>query len=99
MEKRYAIVKVDRDNEDFKCPTCPSVAQSCCDCKIVETYGDTKEQLIRKVAQVLYREELEWYKTHLKFVPGSEIDEPFFRNIYENCLVKAKEIVEFLGVK
>ena len=54
-EKRYAIVRVDRDDEDFKCPICPSVAQSCCDCKIVETYGDTKEQLVRKVAQALQR--------------------------------------------
>ena len=53
MNKRYAIVRVDIENEDFKCPICPSVTQSCCDCKIVETYGDTKEQLILKITQVL----------------------------------------------
>lgn len=52
-EKKYTIVRVDRDDEDFKCPICPSITQSCCDCKIVETYGDTKEQLVVKVAQIL----------------------------------------------
>ena len=86
MEKRYAIVKVDRDNEDFKCPTCPSVAQSCCDCKIVETYGDTKEQMIRKVAQIILKA---WFEDKLK--PSCE------KISFE--IAVAKEIVEFLGVK
>lgn len=34
-EKKYTIVRVDRDDEDFKCPICPSITQSCCDCKVV----------------------------------------------------------------
>ena len=50
MKKRYAIVKVD-----YKCPQdleedikrC--VGEHCKNCR----YGDTKEQLIRKVAQAL----------------------------------------------
>jgi hypothetical protein len=62
-------------------------------------YGDTKEQLIRKVAQVLFKEELGWYAEYPKIIPKGEIDEPFCRNIYEHCLDKATKIVEFLGVE
>ena len=86
-EKKYTIVMVDRDDEDFKCPTCPSVAQSCCDCKIIETYGDTKEQLIRKVAQIRFKQETQY---------GSK---DMLKAIYNMCYRQAKEIVEFLGVE
>lgn len=104
-KKRYSIVRVD-----IKCPIgieediseidrikmfdCIGKRQ-CGDCP----YGDTKEQLIKKVAQVLLREKLEWYRENLDIMPKGKIDEPLVRNLYEHCLDKAKKIVEFLGVK
>lgn len=96
--KRYSIVRVD--------DKCPIVEVGICDdrmCKACEfiknVYGDTKEQLIKKVAQVLLREELEWYRENLDIIPKGKIDEPLVRILYEHCLDKAKKIVEFLGVK
>ena len=45
--KRYAIVRVEgkcgRNLEYYECD------YDCCDCK----YGDTKEQLVKKIAQAL----------------------------------------------
>lgn len=57
MNKRYAIVRVDNkclsDYENIKCP----YDYKCAKCKFGKlknyNYGDTKEQLIRKVAQAL----------------------------------------------
>ena len=98
--KRYAIVRVDN--------MCPALTEEginlCktdknCKNKCPYRYGDTKEQLIRKVAQVLLREELEWYRENLDIISKGKIDEPLVRNLYEHCLGKAKKIVEFLGVE
>lgn len=83
--KRYAIVRVDKEDEDFKCPICPSITQSCCDCKIVETYGDTKEQLIRKVAQGI--------------IIASKKKQIYIGNPKAFSKAVAKIIVEFLGVE
>lgn len=55
-EKRYVIVRADKfcpraleRNYNLKC-----IGSLHCDkCKIKKNYGDTKEQLIRKVAQAL----------------------------------------------
>lgn len=100
MTKRYAIVRVDNGwcpllESDELCDT----AEDCFSCKIKTRYGDTKEQMILKVAQVLLREELEWYRENLDIIPKGKIDEPLVRNLYERCLDKAKKIVEFLGVE
>ena len=103
---RYAIVKVnnhcpsrfvDNVRNEYVCKIKQArdgYHLNCVGCR----YGDTKEQLEKKIAQVMLRQELEWYKKHLKIIPKGEIDEPFVRILYENCLGKAKEIVEFLGV-
>lgn len=90
-EKRYAIVRVNKDyylnscpagfeniNNDFVCNykkdnILNQYVPNCKKCR----YGDTKEQLVRKVAQVIKRKSLK----------GA---------IWESDL--AKEIVEFLGV-
>lgn len=65
-EKRYAIVRVDNTwcpnkfeniNNDFVCTndySSPFQKWHCKDCR----YGDTKEQLIRKVVQVIRRKSL-----------------------------------------
>lgn len=87
--ERYAIVRVDgkcvRDYEDIKCPydyTC-SVCKKNKDEKYI--YGDTKEQLITKIEQIItkYRDRIE---------PCEYCD------MLDSYSI-AKEIVEFLGVK
>ena len=91
MEKRYAIVRVDRY------PICPLgfkhkcedfVKTGICDCK----HGDTKEQLIAKVAQVINN-----FIIPQKLINAFE-KEMLLKN-YELHKKLAKEIVEFLGVK
>lgn len=85
-EKRYAIVRVD-----YKCPQdleedikrC--VGEHCKNCR----YGDTKEQLIRKVAQAIV-------KRYFKNFSGSKF---CIDIMYREYLEVAKEIVEFLGVE
>lgn len=69
-DKRYAIVRVDDDYKHI----CPSAFEKVDDssfCKLairkggscnVCPYGDTKEQLIRKVAQVIFRRKLKLYR-------------------------------------
>lgn len=95
--KRYAIVRVDettfcpstvegKDIDDFVCSD-----KSCKNCR----YGDTKEQLERKVAQVFFRRKLKAFK---KFFGGEISSKKELKRIYEKCLEVAKEIVEFLGV-
>ena len=96
MKKRYAIVRVDN--------MCPAITEEginiCktdknCKNKCPYRYGDTKEQLIRKVAQVRLRQEIkEWYEV-FKQKPNKKVINTF----WERCLEHAKEIVEFLGVE
>lgn len=101
-EKRYSIVRVD--------DTCPSGHDGCkvnlvCvqdrkRIKVTERncknclYGDTKEQLIRKVAQVIKRITNDGYVIayNKKFGTG------YINTVLENTEV-AEEIVEFLGVE
>ena len=100
--KRYSIVRVDDDYKHI----CPSAFEKVDDssfCKLakrkggscnVGPYGDTKEQLIRKVAQVRLKQKIKrWYGPFLK---PSKLTIEF---VYEKCLEEAKEIVEFLGVE
>lgn len=97
-EKKYAIVRADkfcpRDLErNYKLKCIGSLR--CNKCDLRKKYGDTKEQLIRKVAQVLFRKEIRLYK---KFC-GGDINSIFKKNQSKWCLKTAKEIVEFLGVE
>ena len=60
--------------------------ETCENCR----YGDTKEQLIRKVAQVLIKDEMKYCQ------PKTEVHK---RISWQNNMKLAKEIVEFLGVE
>ena len=92
-EKRYTIVRSQE-----KCPYYEVISKKCLldleDCtkeciniKGKFQYGDTKEQLIRKVAQVLFRN------------APQETYQPKYVEQREKILKVTKEIVEFLGVK
>lgn len=90
MEKRYAIVRVDNT-------WCPNKFEDIdnrfvCDSrrkniKYVHcercNYGDTKEQLVRKIVSYMNRLYVEQYQNNMAYT-------------YEKI---AKKIVEFLGVK
>lgn len=91
-EKRYAIVRVDgrcpREAEmewEIKCV--PNL--NCSECKVRKNYGDIKEQLARKIVQVLLRRFKRMYKG--KFITVKVAEKQY--------LEIAKEIVEFLGVE
>ena len=102
MEKRYALVRVDDrcpvENEEeiylvdrvkmFPCFLDKRL--SCKNCR----YGDTKEQWIRKVEQVIKRK----LKGGL-ILRNTKINKTY--NIQKTISAKAiaKEIVEFLGVE
>lgn len=96
MKPRYSIVRVDNN-----CPFYTELVttkcwiykndKSCFKCKIKKTYGDTKEQLIKKVAQALY-------KDGLKLAKGIEVDKKTLKQLWKSQYKLAKEIVEFLGV-
>ena len=96
-QKRYAIVRVDN--------MCPAITEEginiCktdknCRNKCPYKYGDTKEQLIRKVAQVMLRKFIANYL--MNGVKPKLADEQI-QIVYKNYLEIAKEIVEFLGVE
>lgn len=84
--KRYAIVRVDGrcpswcgDSSKVNCIVCDFKDKKCKNCR----YGDTKEQLIRKVA------------TAMK-IKSATIGVFMSNNVIDDL---AKEIVEFLGVE
>ena len=109
MDKKYAIVRVDKDyylnscpagfeeiNNDFVCAyrkdkVLNQYVHNCKNCR----YGDTKEQMTKKVAQVLFKEKLEIYKKVYGIIPNDK----FMKEIYIEQLKVAKKIVEFLGVE
>ena len=83
--KRYAIVRVGKDGNCLEEFVCKGDCNNC-------DYGDTKEQLVNKVAQVMYKQDIELAIKHFGGIPST-------RNaMYKRCLKSAKEIVEFLGV-
>lgn len=97
-QKRYAIVRVDRNCpfvvEDIEHKDCEKIFN--CDefwndelCSKKCNYGDTKEQLIMKVVQAMLIRFKRIYK-------GKFITVEMARKQY---LEVAKEIVEFLGVE
>lgn len=91
-EKRYAIVKI----QEHFCEAHQIVNEgdTICECEINKScrYGDTKEQLIRKVQQALFKsvftEDLQ------KAVSIVEQE-----RIYKQYRPMAEKVVEFLGVK
>ena len=95
-EKRYAIVRVDGicplylEQRTYKCEMSNFTCEKC------YTYGDTKEQFEKKVAQVFFKRKLKAYKKVFGRVPKEKKD---LKEIYKRCLDTAKEIVEFLGVE
>jgi len=97
MKKRYAIVRVDGRHKPshFECERIENISDLKILDEVVKDYGDTKEQLIRKVAQVLFRRRLGLYNLIWGGVPSKMEAERY----YEVRLETAKEIVEFLGVK
>lgn len=94
--KRYSIVRVDRScplsdinigNINIGNINVCKISKSCQNC----LFGDTKEQLIKKVAQVLFKK---FMKTNSRFKGLKKIQ------IAKRLAYKlAKEIVEFLGVE
>ena len=89
-EKKYAIVKVDNncpswcgDNPKLDYIVCDLKDKNCKNCR----YGDTKEQLIKKVAQIRFKQATQY---------GSK---DMLKAIYNMCYRQAKEIVEFMGVE
>lgn len=102
-QKRYAIVRVDNTwcpnkfeniNNDFVCTNdynSPFQKWHCKDCR----YGDTKEQLIKKVAQIIFKTKVERYRRVWK-CDCSEMEK---RDRYKDSLVLARKIIEFLGVE
>jgi len=97
VKARYAIVMVDKV---LNCPIYVGITGFCkvndggCDnCKMKTekgNYGDTKEQMILKVAQVLIKDEMKYCKWETKV--QKEV-------CWQNNMELAKEIVEFLGVE
>lgn len=89
--KLYSIVRVDnkciRDYENINCP----YNYTCSKCKSKKIkrniYGVTKKQLIKKVAQVMFKNAPK--ETYL----------PKYIEQKDKILKVAKEIVEFIGVE
>lgn len=99
-QKRYTIVRGQR-----KCLYYEVISKKCLldleDCskeciniKGKFQYGDTKEQLIKKVAQVLFQREIEIWYEHF---PDEKPDKEIAKTLYKNCLEQATKIVEYLG--
>lgn len=103
---RYAIVRVDNncpswcgDNPKLDYIVCDLKDKNCKNCR----YGDTKEQLVHKIAQVIMRRKLKvkiavYKKLTLLYGEGF-INKKELKELYLMCLSLAKEIVEFLGVE
>lgn len=87
---RYAIIKVEcpPKNEIDAQFVCYPNDNNCGGCR----YGDTKEQMVRKIAQILFQES----PHHVLYTNPDKVVNEFF---YNDCLQTATKIVEFLGVE
>ena len=94
--KRYAIVRVDKlkfcpsdiegIDDKLVCSKTKDGKSKVCVCR----YGDTKEQLIRKVLQAII----------MNIIRTAKVDnKKTIQILYKANYQLAKEIVEFLGVK
>lgn len=101
-KKRYAIVRVDghcpnRFEDVLNENVCKMDKNGECYSRCSESrYGDTKEQLKKKVAQVMLRKFIAIY-----LINGvkPKLAKEQIEIMYKNYLAIAKEIVEFLGVE
>ena len=87
FKKKYSLVRVNGEcpkgfNEDIYCKWCGNCGR---------LYGDTKEQLVKKVAQVLKKET----KTDGISLPSNNFSLKNFV-LWEDV---AEKIIEFLGVE
>jgi hypothetical protein len=94
-EKRYVIVRVDDDEcpeyiEDFKCHF-PNNSVECMKCSH-HRYGDTKEQLVLKVQQALFKSVFTE-----QVQKAVSIEEQ--KRIYKQYRPMAEKVVEFLGAE
>ena len=92
-EKRYTIVMV---NKVKLCPIYEGITgfcrnSGCDDCKMKENYGDTKEQLMLKIAQAIFKK-INAFGGKWQNKIWTEADKRYSYKL-------AKQIVEFLGVK
>ena len=100
--KRYSIVRVD-ENQCNKCEMYYVNDNGNNDCRLrlgasflCDRYGDTKEQLIKKIAQILFKEKIKHFiKLFGKIFLNKKWKQIYSKEAYE----QAKEIVEFLGVE
>lgn len=101
-QKRYAIVRVDghcpnRFEAVLNESVCKMDKNGECYSRCSESrYGDTKEQLIRKIAQAMFKRQI---KTFKRVFGGEFPSKKYVKQIYKHYLEIAKEIVEFLGVE
>lgn len=106
MKPRYSIVRVENNcprdvcgEEDFCFLSKGKTLEDMCDyCDFLDEkiiIGDTKEQLIKKVAQALLIDEIERYRK----APNCDVNQTIIEHESRICLEKARKIVEFLGVK
>lgn len=97
-KKRYAIVRVCTDNGIYRCPTnngkClyPKGVEVYCK-KCAEINGDTKEQLVKKVEQIIRRNVKNGVCVYTENNYIHTTDNRFFWHWV------AQHIVEFLGVE
>ncbi len=92
MKPRYSIIRVDglcplKLERKLNCDN-----RLCKDCKIIQNYGDTKEQLIAKVQQALFKS---IFTEQLQKVVAIEEQ----KRIYKQYRPMAEKVVELLGVK
>ena len=97
--KRYAIVRVRYDNCPIKYMIPKTYKNRCIlhnkNCEQCRRNGDTKEQLIRKVAQALLIDKIERYRR----APNCDVNQTIIEHESRLCLERARKIVEFLGVE
>ena len=101
-EKRYAIVRCNYNNCPIKYKIPKTYKNRCIlnneNCEQCGRNGDTKEQFINKVAQVLYKKELEHWSS-IMLLRIEDVSEYVKTNFKAQAIELAKEIVEFLGVE
>ena len=92
MKPRYSIIRVEglcplKLERKLNCDN-----RLCKDCKIIQNYGDNKQQLVAKVQQALFKS---IFTEQLQKVVAIEEQ----KRIYKQYRPMAEKVVEFLGVK
>lgn len=96
---RYLIVAIydcpiaDFNNSEvYNVKNACKASKSCKDC----LYGDTKEQLIKKVAQILFKEKI---KHFIELFGKSSLNKKWKQIYLKEAYEQGKKIIEFLGVE